>query len=1165
MRGIKKLFVACIVLLLISVGSSFGVTRNLISDGKFSSIPVDVTGAAEGDYAVGEWRYINLSGAGGSLSVTDGGRDGTGSYIELGRTSTSGSLSLDMNNSHIQALEGHTYRYSFWMRTDAADIQTVEGIVAAFDVSNTYIGNTSIGIVTPTSEWTQYSVEFDAPAGTTNLNPQIQLDTIGSVQIADVCLVDTASDLNLISDGEFDSVSAASTRGDYMVGTDWRLVNYSNTAGNACGNLGLVTPGRDGTGQAIKLAKTEDGQFWLDIFNIYKTTGRFTPVEVGHTYRYTFWIRSDDAGQACQAVIASYNANNGAIENSVVAAFSASSEWTQCSALYTVPSGCAYASCQIVMTSIGSIELDDLRLEDVTTIADNLVYNSEFDSFTDNTTCTTAGANTVCGWRFVHLGSAGGSLTTIAPGYDGSGKAVKLARTSTEGNLWIDIDQTHLPAQAAHKYRYTFWARTDETTEQTVHGLVATYDASGAWLGNLGSLFAVSSKWTQYAAEFTTPANTTCVNPMLLIYNVGSIEVDCVSLTDVTTGSMSGTVTSALSGNPIAGASVSMQSILGSENMLMDAGFETSIVGTTVSAEGFNFFSDWALYTYGANGSAEVISPGHNGSHTAVKVTRGLSGGDSGLRQQTGSFQGIVAGHTYRVSAWLRSDDASPLAVRFSVDCYNSSDATSPFTTKNVEFTPNSTWTQYSADFTAPNSVVKSDYTIRYQGVGSFEADDLSVKDVTSTFDATTDSSGAYSFTIGPSIFAVNASARRYSSSVETDALASVGTAVTKDIVLMPNSSMSWNVSDTFDRTDNTDLGITDDGNALPWVKSTTNTNSSIYGNSLYLYNNGTAHNGACLGRSFTPTDFDLTATLNWIDEANSLWAGITYRQASIGTAEEGYVVQLWRWDGAMNLYCNGTKLTTVDVSSIATGIDTIKLSIHGDSHKIWLNDTLVIDITDSTVTDGGYVGFFCDRYNIVKWDNFSMSYQGIVDPEITGSVTDVKSADDNTDVEVTSAVVTGVYDGFFYIEDTNRVSGIKVVSGDTVSIGDVVDVIGTMGTANAERYISAATVTVCSTDTIAPLGMTGKSINGSGLSGVGLLVRTWGEVTYVNSTDGYCYIDDGSGISDGPAYTGVKVITSGLSNQSSIAVDSYYELTGVLGMSESGCVIYPQTSTSLE
>lgn len=46
----------------------------------------------------------------------------------------------------------------------------------------------------------------------------------------------------------------------------------------------------------------------------------------------------------------------------------------------------------------------------------------------------------------------------------------------------------------------------------------------------------------------------------------------------------------------------------------------------------------------------------------------------------------------------------------------------------------------------------------------------------------------------------------------------------------------------------------------------------------------------------------------------------------------------------------------------------------------------------------------------------------------------------------------------------------------------------------------------------------------GTGLNNIGLLVRTWGKVTFVDTTAKFFYIDDGSGLLDGSGYIGVRV-----------------------------------------
>lgn len=70
----------------------------------------------------------------------------------------------------------------------------------------------------------------------------------------------------------------------------------------------------------------------------------------------------------------------------------------------------------------------------------------------------------------------------------------------------------------------------------------------------------------------------------------------------------------------------------------------------------------------------------------------------------------------------------------------------------------------------------------------------------------------------------------------------------------------------------------------------------------------------------------------------------------------------------------------------------------------------------------------------------------------------------------------------------------------------------------------------------VTPVGVTSRSIGGaayneytpgveggSGLNNIGVLVRMWGVVTYVDQSGKFFYIDDGFGRIDGSGYIGVR------------------------------------------
>ena len=71
----------------------------------------------------------------------------------------------------------------------------------------------------------------------------------------------------------------------------------------------------------------------------------------------------------------------------------------------------------------------------------------------------------------------------------------------------------------------------------------------------------------------------------------------------------------------------------------------------------------------------------------------------------------------------------------------------------------------------------------------------------------------------------------------------------------------------------------------------------------------------------------------------------------------------------------------------------------------------------------------------------------------------------------------------------------------------------------------------------------------GYGLNNIGLLIRTWGRVTFVDPGNAFFYIDDGTNRIDGSGNTGVRVACDNLAPGNSItppAVDSYVILTGI-------------------
>ncbi len=172
--------------------------------------------------------------------------------------------------------------------------------------------------------------------------------------------------------------------------------------------------------------------------------------------------------------------------------------------------------------------------------------------------------------------------------------------------------------------------------------------------------------------------------------------------------------------------------------------------------------------------------------------------------------------------------------------------------------------------------------------------------------------------------------------------------------------------------------------------------------------------------------------------------------------------------------------------------------------------------------------------------------------------VAELKLGGDDTVYRCEEAIVSAAWPDSFYIECDDRTAGIRVDRiGHAMAEGTRANVSGAIQTdASGERYIAAVGVAENGTGTVEPLGLPGKAVGGAdflldsltgagqqgvlacfsapsgereaatvpGLNNIGLLVRTWGRVTWANG-DSFC-LDDGSGFDDGdPAAPGVKVL----------------------------------------
>lgn len=146
----------------------------------------------------------------------------------------------------------------------------------------------------------------------------------------------------------------------------------------------------------------------------------------------------------------------------------------------------------------------------------------------------------------------------------------------------------------------------------------------------------------------------------------------------------------------------------------------------------------------------------------------------------------------------------------------------------------------------------------------------------------------------------------------------------------------------------------------------------------------------------------------------------------------------------------------------------------------------------------------------------------------------------DGTPARLTGKVTTVDCGGFFYIEEPDRTSGIRVIG--KAGAGELIDVLGYATTVDGERAIVATSLIRRSAAPVPrSLAMPIRSVR-KGLSPVGLYVTLFGNV--VDRRTGYYLLDDGSG-------TSLKVYGNA-------SLGDTVRVTGALGAEMSGAASVP-------
>ncbi|MBI2843525.1 MAG: hypothetical protein HYX78_09005 [Armatimonadetes bacterium] len=306
-------------------------------------------------------------------------------------------------------------------------------------------------------------------------------------------------------------------------------------------------------------------------------------------------------------------------------------------------------------------------------------------------------------------------------------------------------------------------------------------------------------------------------------------------------------------------------------------------------------------------------------------------------------------------------------------------------------------------------------------------------------------------------------------------------------------------------------------------------------------------------------------------------WGESSRNGVAVGDGESSW---LWAMYPTTQWAVGGAKGDGTDRN--ATPDDSVVLT-NWWSYRSW-------DVTDSFLEQnsaGTYYGWMVERdpsdpYTsgdglIFSAREFSMvqmrpALTVVFEPASIGpKIGELKNLPDDSDASVLNRTATMLFmfdDPMgFYIEDSDRSSGIFVATSAIVSEGAKVSVTGKMATMpSGERYIetSSGSVNVLSNGGMPGLlGMTntvlGAPLTGPGMSNVGLLAKITGKVTSIVNSYTF-YIDDGSSVTADGGNLGVKVVAN---ENATVNEGDYVSVVGVVSVGLDGSQAYPVLRTT--
>lgn len=278
---------------------------------------------------------------------------------------------------------------------------------------------------------------------------------------------------------------------------------------------------------------------------------------------------------------------------------------------------------------------------------------------------------------------------------------------------------------------------------------------------------------------------------------------------------------------------------------------------------------------------------------------------------------------------------------------------------------------------------------------------------------------------------------------------------------------------------------------------------------------------------------------------------------------------------GVIHVFVNATD---------ASGVQKVEFYIDDEPVAVCTSAPYEFDWDTSGYPDGTYT------IEAIAWEDSPVYTQGAAriqarvlnTPQDVSRIGDLSGTEEGGLVRLTSKIVTAAFNDCIYVSELDRAAGVKVTGTTAAQPGELVDIEGERRLVDGQQVIQGTYLAHVGTGEVPmPIGLINRDLGNRGkysgpgssslrvgLSSIGLLVRTWGQVQQLAT--GAFYIADRSIKLPTGATGRLKVSFAGMKETPSMpAFGGWVEVTGISALEPDGAdlkpVLRPRTPSDIE